>query len=57
MTETYIVTAPWTWDRRYEAGERVSMTRDQFDYFSTAMPGLLIPAAPDTKTTKKVDAE
>lgn len=59
-TVTCTVTAPWTWDRRYTAGDTVTMTRAQFSYFATAMPGLLVPTgdAPETeplpaKTTKR----
>lgn len=57
-TVTCTVTAPWTWDRRYTAGDTVTMTRAQFQYFADAMPGMLVPQgdAPEplpAKTTKR----
>lgn len=59
-TQVYAtVTAAWTWDRRYDAGEIVTMTRAQFDYFSTAMPGLLILTgdAPQSDTPDPLPAK
>ena len=53
MTQTYTVTAAWTYDRRYEAGDRVNLTREQYEYFSATMPGLLEPSDADVKTTKR----
>lgn len=51
---TYRVTAPWTYDRRYESGDYVTLSREQFMYFESIMPGLLIEDEPaPAKATKR----
>ena len=55
---TYRVNGGWIYDGvRYKIGDTVDLTREQYEYFSKRLPGLLEPSTVELKTTKRRTAD